>query len=271
MDGLGQVKVEPSCIVCRAEQLACSRTLYISFPMVIYISFCGFLSNEFTLLVSSESSVVVFLSLDCVRTHRSNFQCLGCFANLGLVSCQIFCWGGSIILKKCVFMLGIVQNHHSYRERPLGRGRSSAPAGHNQLPRPRNGRVVAPLDVMSFSDNDSQELQSQPPALQLPVLGVNGLGKSGPTDFIPHSHTVGRGFSHVNGCASPTERLVFGSLGSFGLVGPASSEQGRQLDSGALEHTHGSRSVLPMTMPRLGPNLNRERYEVCKRFSYAFI
>lgn len=84
MNGLGQVKVEPSCIVCRAEQLACSRTLYISFPMVIYISFCGFLSNEFTLLVSSESSVVVFLSLDCVGTHRSNLQCLGCFANLGL-------------------------------------------------------------------------------------------------------------------------------------------------------------------------------------------
>eukprot|EP00268_Persea_americana_P011133 TRINITY_DN1465_c1_g2_i2.p1 TRINITY_DN1465_c1_g2~~TRINITY_DN1465_c1_g2_i2.p1 ORF type:complete len:984 (-),score=174.72 TRINITY_DN1465_c1_g2_i2:957-3908(-) len=150
-------------------------------------------------------------------------------------------------------------NHQSYRDRPLGRGRSSALAGHNQLPRSRNGRDAAPLDVMSFSGKGSQELQSQAPASQLPVFVVNGRGKSSPTDPISYGHTVGRGFSHTNGYALPTERLEFGSLGTVQLVGAASSEQGGLLDSGASQHKRGSGSVLPMTVPRSGPNLNRER------------
>lgn len=166
-------------------------------------------------------------------------------------------------------MIGIMQNHQSYRDRPLGRGRSSALAGHNQLPRSRNCRDAAPLDVMSFSGKGSQELQSQAPASQLPVFGVNGRGKSSPTDLISYGHMVGRGLSHTNGYALPTERLEFGSLGSVQLVGAASSEQGGLLDSGAFHHKHGSGSVLPMTVPRPGPNLNRERYDVCKKFSYA--
>ncbi|XP_058075306.1 uncharacterized protein LOC131223814 isoform X2 [Magnolia sinica] len=151
-------------------------------------------------------------------------------------------------------------NHRSYRERPLlGRGRNTAPV--TQLLRPRNnGRAVTPPDGSNLPEKGSQEPLPQTQLAQHPVFSGNGRGKPGPLDFIS-THQTPRGFTHAiaNGFTSPPERLEFGTFGSVQLGAPP-LEQGRQLESGVLQHIQGSGQIFPTSAaPRSGSSVNQER------------